>query len=128
LEFFAEFFGHPALPRLVNLSSIAAKTHQDFIFNALVNQAFFKAVRPESEHFRVPKCNYVFSDSRHSTGRICRLPISYRDRAREIPFLAPPRVLVGRSHAVWAQSQTQARKLWIAKEKSVLAGRSKESD
>jgi len=122
-------FGRPALPRLRQYyHPVAAKAHQDFIFNALVNKAFFKAVRPKSEHFRVPNCNYVFSDSRDSTGCLCGLHIANKDRARGILFLAPPRVLVGRSHAVWARSQTQAHKPWIGKGKSVLAGRSKGSD
>jgi hypothetical protein len=88
-----------------------SKDAQDFIFDTLVNKAFLKAVRPKSEHFRVPKCNYVFSYPRDSTGCLCGLHIANKDRARGILFLAPPRVLVERSHAVWAQSQTQAHKL-----------------
>ena len=116
----------PLYPQLYHL--VAVKTHQDFIFNALVNKAFLKLVRPKSDHSRVPNCNYAFSDSRDSAGCLCGLHIANKDRARGILFLAPPRVLVGRSHAVWAQSQTQAHKPWIAKGRSVLAGRSKGSD
>src|SRR6516164_3758342 len=65
----------------------------------------------KSEHFSVPRRNHVFSCSRDTSECICRLPTSYRDRGRQILFLAPVRVLVGRSRSFAAQSPTQAHKI-----------------
>jgi len=65
----------------------------------------------KSTRFRVRKRCYVFSYPRDTTGRVCRLFVANRDRARPIVFLAPLRVLVGRARPVAAPSPTQAHKV-----------------
>jgi hypothetical protein len=111
--FCGNFVGRPAQPALLTLvvASCCSKDASRFYFRWLCEYRCSQSGATKSEHFGVPRRNHVFSCSRDTSDRICRLPTSYRDRARQILFLAPVRVLVGRSRSVQAQSPTQAHKI-----------------
>lgn len=99
--------------RLFNLidNRVLQQRRIKILFGMALSKPQLKAARPKSEHFSVPRRNYVFSCARDISGCTCRLPNSGRDCARQIRFFDPVRVLVGRSRSVQAQSPTPAHKI-----------------
>ena len=88
---------------LVNLvdSAVLQRRRIKSLFSILSSTRRSQSSPTKSEHLECQGANYVFGCPRDTTGCICRLHISNRDRTRPI-LLAPLRVLVGRSHSAQA--------------------------